>query len=216
MMISTQFFLHPSLRILCLVMLAIIVQCAHLYGLFILANMLLLFLFIFKANNVIKLLAKVKWLVLMILLIYALNTPGEYIKGWSFAIAPTYEGLHIGFIQVLKLCMMVAGVALLMKTTNALQLIAGFYQLFQPLQFIGLSAERFAVRLWLTMDYVNTHRVTFKLSDFSKLFSIITAPSQFQADTRTSISIELSTFGFKELICLLILLLLTRVLCVLH
>lgn len=197
-------------------MLAIIEQYAHLYGLLILANMLLLFLFIFKANNAIKLLAKVKWLLLMILLIYAFNTPGEYIKGWSLAIAPTYEGLNIALIQMLKLCMMIAGVALLMKTTNPSQLIAGFYQLLLPFKWIGLPAERFAVRLWLTMDYVNTHRVTFKLSNFSKLLSIITVPSSFQEDGRTSISIELSTFGIKELVCLLILLILTRVLCVLH
>jgi energy-coupling factor transport system permease protein len=115
-------------------------------------------LFYYRARGFWRLLRRVRWLLLFLLLIFAFNTPGEYVKQWPLdvgqAFAPTYEGLSTGLLQAAKLCIMLAGLSLLLATTNRENLIAGFYLLATPLRIIKLSPERFAARLWLTLHYV--------------------------------------------------------------
>ena len=46
-----------------------------------------------------------------------------------------------------------AGLAILLDRLHRQQLIAGLYTLFAPLQWLGMSRERLAVRLALTLHY---------------------------------------------------------------
>lgn len=115
-------------------------------------------LFYYRAKGFWRLLRRVRWLLFFLLLIFAFNTPGEYIKEWPLdagqAFAPTYEGLSSGLLQAAKLCIMLAGLSFLLATTDREKLIAGFYLLAIPLRMIKLDPERFAARLWLTLHYV--------------------------------------------------------------
>lgn len=111
-------------------------------------------LFYYQADGFWRLLRRVRWLLLSLLLIYAFNTPGEYLRSWPFELAPTYEGLSAGLLQSAKICIMLAGLALLLATTNRESLIAGFYLLSTSLRVLKLNPERFAARLWLTLHYV--------------------------------------------------------------
>jgi energy-coupling factor transport system permease protein len=154
---------HPSIKILCLIALAVVL---HLIGnwassyktLLAMSIVLSLSLFYYRASGFWRLLRRVRWLLLFLLLIFAFNTPGEYVKQWPLdmgqAFAPTYEGLSAGLLQSVKLCIMLAGLSLLLATTDRENLIAGFYLLAAPLRIIKLSPERFAARLWLTLHYV--------------------------------------------------------------
>lgn len=146
--------LHPSIRIVLLIVLAICLQKLQLTALAMLAAMLLLLLLIVRARVFLQMMRKMRWLLLTMLLIYAFSTPGEYIAGWPFWLAPTHEGLHAGLLQALRLSMMLAGLALLLSTTGRDQLIVGFFILLWPLRYLGLDPERFAARLWLTLHYV--------------------------------------------------------------
>lgn len=101
-----------------------------------------------------KLIRRVRFILLFLLIVYACNTPGEYVDGWNFPIVPTYEGLDAGVRQMLRLAVVLAGLALLLATTGRDQLIAGLYWPARPLRYVGVDAERFAVRLWLTLYYV--------------------------------------------------------------
>jgi hypothetical protein len=58
-----------------------------------------------------------------------------------------------GGLQMLRLLIALAGLALLLDRLHRQQLIAGLYSLFAPLQWLGLSRERMAVRLALTLHY---------------------------------------------------------------
>ncbi len=98
---------------------------------------------------------RVRWLLISMILIFAFNTPGEYVPQWPFELAPTYEGLYAGLLQSARLCMMLAGLALLLATTNRENLMAGFFLLLYPLRLVKLNPERFAARLWLTLHYVD-------------------------------------------------------------
>lgn len=101
-----------------------------------------------------KLLKRVRYILLFLMIVYAFNTPGEYLAGWYFSMTPTYEGITAGVEQALRLSLVLAGLAMLLMTTSRDQLIAGLYYLALPLRFSGLDPERFAVRLWLTLYYV--------------------------------------------------------------
>jgi len=67
---------------------------------------------------------------------------------------PTYEGLALGWKQVLKIVAMLTGLSLLLSTTTQKELISGLYQFMSLFSGLGLNAERFTSRLWLTMHYV--------------------------------------------------------------
>jgi energy-coupling factor transport system permease protein len=146
--------LHPSIRIIVLIMLAVCLQRLQLVPLTMLAAVLLILLVIARAKVYLQMMRRMRWLLLTMLLIYAFSTPGEYIAGWPFWLAPTYEGLNGGLLQALRLSMMLAGLALLITMTSRKQLIVGFFILLWPLRYLGLDPERFAARLWLTLHYV--------------------------------------------------------------
>ena len=52
-------------------------------------------------------------------------------------------------------------------------LIETFYLIFKPLKLFGIDVKRFAVRLYLTMEYVKTfqskHKLRFNLNDLSSM-----------------------------------------------
>ena len=88
---------------------------------------------------------------------FAFNTPGEHVKGWPFLFDPTYEGIHAGLLQALRMIVLLAILSLIMTLNTRQQLIAGFYFLLLPLKYAGLKVERFAARLWLTLHYVESN-----------------------------------------------------------
>jgi energy-coupling factor transport system permease protein len=123
-----------------------------------LASCLLLAMLLLRVKQWFPMLKRMRWLFLSMFLIYAFNTPGEFVSDWPLnglvGWAPTYEGLQAGGLQLLRLMTMLASVALMMATTPIPLMIEGFYVLLKPLQFVGLHPERFAARLCLTLHYI--------------------------------------------------------------
>lgn len=119
-----------------------------------------------------RLLKRVRYVLVFLLIVYAFNTPGEYLPGWYFEMAPTYEGVVAGIEQALRLSLVLAGLAILLVTTNRDQLIAGLYYLAFPFRFLGLDPERFAVRLWLTLYYVEHGTETHKKNALHQLLRL--------------------------------------------
>jgi energy-coupling factor transporter transmembrane protein EcfT len=146
--------LHPSIKILSVIILAIAVNAAGFLALLIIAVALAALLIRYRGRIFWTMLRRIRWILLSLLLIFAFTTPGEYIIQWPWSWAPTYEGLNAGFMQFARLCIMLAGLSLLLATSVREDLIVGFYLLLKPLHRLGLNAERFAARLWLTLHYV--------------------------------------------------------------
>ena len=211
--------LHPSLKIIALCLFALLANHPNHWVLFSLGLCIAMLLIAYQASNFFKLINKVKWLLLVMLCLYAVNTPGEYVAGWTDIVAPTYEGLWAGLKQAYQLTLMVAGVALLMNTTTSQQLVAGFYYCFRPMRFLGLAPARFAVRLWLTMEYVNSHRVTFKIANVESLLHSMQSAQALVAEDHftspTSLKIELPIFSMQDVCVLLLMLVMTGAICVL-
>ena len=112
------------------------------------------FLFASVRREGLRLLRRTRWLLAMLLLTYAYALPGEAMwpqLGWA---SPSVDGLQQGMLRVGRLVLMLAGLALLLASTSRPRLIYGLYTLAGPLTWIGFDRRAFAVRLGLTLDYV--------------------------------------------------------------
>ncbi|PKO26313.1 MAG: hypothetical protein CVU35_00130 [Betaproteobacteria bacterium HGW-Betaproteobacteria-8] len=156
--------MHPSVRIIALFVFAVLIYGLSGYALYLACILMLVSLFCFDflkcrwssfpgLAEFLKILKRVRYILLFLFIVYAFNTPGEYISS-GYSIAPTYEGIVAGIEQALRLASILAGLALLLVTTDRDQLLSGLYYLARPFRYSGLDPERFAVRLWLTLYYV--------------------------------------------------------------
>jgi len=101
-----------------------------------------------------NMLKRSRWLMLTLVLVFSFATPGEYLSVWPEVFAPTYEGVRAGALQLIRLVIMLAGLTLLLGSTSREMLMGGIYTLLRPCSVLGVSAERFTARIWLTLDYV--------------------------------------------------------------
>jgi energy-coupling factor transporter transmembrane protein EcfT len=145
---------HPTLRILGLFILAVAIQFMAVRPLLILGFCLSLVVLAFWRTWLLRTLKRSRWLLAAMIVVYAYSTPGEYVRAWPMEFAPTYEGLQAGGLQAIRLLMMLAGLAVLIGSTRRELLLAGIYILLKPLSYLGMPVDRFAARLWLTMEYV--------------------------------------------------------------
>jgi energy-coupling factor transport system permease protein len=120
----------------------------------------------------VKLVFKLKFFLFITFLLYVFNTPGEYIVVWPY-LSPSYEGLLLGLTQIMRLINSVAIITMLISLMNYQTLIETFYLIFKPLKPLGIDAKSFAVRLYLTMEYVKSfqskRRLRFNFNDLSSL-----------------------------------------------
>jgi energy-coupling factor transporter transmembrane protein EcfT len=147
--------LHPAARILLWCGWAVAVERAALPLLIFLAvATATAFLFAPVCHEAWRLLRRTRWLLAVLLLTYAYTLPGTPLwpsLGWA---SPSAEGLQQGALRAGRLVLMLAGLALLLAYTSRPRLIYGLYALARPLTWFGFDRRAFAVRLGLTLDYV--------------------------------------------------------------
>lgn len=146
--------LHPSLSISALVLMVVLLPTLKLNHLLLLSVALGGMLLHFRISRFFVMMRRMRWLFLSIFLIYAYTTPGQYMLGVPLEVAPTYEGLHAGILQIGRIALVIAGVAVLIATSTRELLMVGIYSIIKPLSFIGISPERFTARLYLTLQYI--------------------------------------------------------------
>jgi len=121
--------------------------------LLVVAGLILLLALLVSPHKLMQLLRRARWIMLSLFLIYAYGTPGQNLIEALGMFSPSRPGLGDGVLQLIRLLAALAGLAVLLDRLHRQQLIAGLYTLFVPLQLIGLSRERVAVRLALTLHY---------------------------------------------------------------
>jgi len=139
-------------------------------------NLFLLFFILvfsfFIKFSIPKLIIRLKFFLIITFLLYVFNTPGEYVFLWPY-LSPSYEGLLLGSTQIIRLINSVAIITMMISLMTYQTLIETFYLIFKPLKRFGIDAKRFAVRLYLTMEYVKTfqskRKLRFTLNDLSSL-----------------------------------------------
>lgn len=100
------------------------------------------------------LLKRTRWLILSLVLLFAVATPGVYLLPSLGSFGPTEEGVRLGFEHLMRLVFVLATLAVLLQMTGMEGLVAGLHGLILPLSWLGLDRGRVAVRLMLVMLYV--------------------------------------------------------------
>lgn len=145
---------HPATRLIVWAALVVLVQLARGpllggFGLFIGAAALM-----FAARRSWALVRRIRYLLLVSVVLFAFFTPGELALPWLGSASPSLEGLRLALTQGLRLVTVVLLVALLLEHTDELALVSGMLTLSRPLSLFGMSSARLAVRLLLVFRYV--------------------------------------------------------------
>lgn len=144
---------HPAAQILAWCLLVAAMQMLTLTALLAAAVPVLLSALALSKHKFIQLLRRTRWIMLSLLLVYAYSTPGEPLLDALNMFSPSREGVADGVLQLTRLLAALAGLAILLDRLHRQSLIAGLYTLFAPLRWSGLSRDRVAVRLALTLHY---------------------------------------------------------------
>ena len=110
----------------------------------------------FAPSHSLKLLRRVRFLILAILVLFAGFTPGEALLPALPELSPSREGLVLAAEHVGRLVAVVLCVALLLEGLPVSRLVGGLHALLRPLGRLGLPRERLAVRLMLVLRYVDS------------------------------------------------------------
>lgn len=100
------------------------------------------------------LLKRTRWLIVSLVLLFALATPGIYLLPPLGSLGPTEEGVRVGFEHLMRLLFVLASLAVLLQITGVEGLVAGLHGLLLPFSWLGLDRGRVAMRLMLVMHYV--------------------------------------------------------------
>lgn len=149
--------LHPLIRVICFLILALMLTL----GRPVVAGMALILLGglclgvrgVFAASW--PMLRRLRWFLLSILIIYLWATPGRPLwPGYDAVWLPTIEGVSGGVWRIITLITLTVAVTALLRLTPREQLLQSIHQLAYPLGWLGLSRERLAIRMTLTLESV--------------------------------------------------------------
>lgn len=142
--------LHPANRLALWFWLASLLPWLERQFLYGVAASLLGLTLIFARARFLRALPRMRWLLLALGAIYGWTSPGEYL--WSGWFSPTYEGLQLGLAQTMRLLAIAASLQLLLTKLDRPAIFAGLHTLAKPLDWLGLSRDRMALRLTLTLE----------------------------------------------------------------
>lgn len=190
--------MHPFVKILCFVLILLLTNTLRDQWLIALCAGLCLMALWSNKRNLLRVVRRMRWLFISLLIIYAFTTPGEYIPELLAYASPTYEGCVLGLLQITKLLIALASLSLLFASSSKQDLIAGLYMLLTPLKLFGLNVERFSARLMLTLDYVEEFAVdTNHKMTFNRLDAIHMAVNEMSAPQ--VIDLQLPAFNKSDL-----------------
>jgi energy-coupling factor transport system permease protein len=144
---------HPAAQIITWCLLVVMLQKLTFTPLLITTSMVFIAAFVLSKHKFIQLIRRTRWVMFSLLIIYSYTTPGQPLFEVLGIFSPSQEGMMDGVLQLTRLLSALAALAILLERLDRPQLIAGLYTLFAPMQWLGLSRERLAVRLALTLHY---------------------------------------------------------------
>lgn len=144
---------HPASQIIIWSLVTVSLQMLVPEILLVAASIVLLCAFFLSHHKFTLLVRRTRWVMISLLMIYAYSTPGRALLPELDLLSPTWEGMMDGGLQLLRLLAALAALSILLDRLHRDQLIYGLYVLFAPLQWLGISRDRMAMRLSLTLHY---------------------------------------------------------------
>ena len=174
--------------------LTLVMQSLSAISLLLAGGPLMIIAYFLSASHLSLLLRRTRWIMLSLLFIYAYATPGVAIWAPLAQFSPTYEGLIDGLLQLSRLIFALAGLAVLLCLLTQQQLIGGLYSLVYPLKYIGMSRERLAVRLALTLHYAES-AILDTSSNWRSSIEQMLAPAEIE---HTGIELHITPFKLRD------------------
>ncbi|MEN3111638.1 hypothetical protein ACFONG_07775 [Uliginosibacterium paludis] len=100
-----------------------------------------------------KILRRMRFIFLALLVLYLWDTPGRLLVPAMGDTSPSAEGLILFFWQAARLLGVVSVVSIMLSRLSTTDWISSLVVIFGPLRGVGMSADRFAVRLSLVLGY---------------------------------------------------------------
>jgi energy-coupling factor transport system permease protein len=164
--------LHPAIRIICLIVLGTFVSLGQPWVV-IVTGLALVAIGIGilqrdQIDRIVRMVRRLKWLFLSILVIYLWFTPGTPIQlpsDWvDAAYLPSREGVITGLTRMGALVVLVIAATLLVTTTSREQLALAIYWLASPAAWLGFPRERLAIRMSLVFETIEEVQLLMKLA----------------------------------------------------
>jgi hypothetical protein len=150
--------LHPVIRIVCFLVIAAALSLGARWQSIALGALLMLVAYGVSSQRGLghlgRMVSRLRWLWLSLAVVYLWFTPGPDLVPALGAWSPTLAGLQQAGVRVGVLMILVAGANLLLQATAREQLVAAIHWLTAPLDRVGLSSDRFALRLVLVLETV--------------------------------------------------------------
>ncbi|MCE1171560.1 hypothetical protein [Azovibrio restrictus] len=144
-------FLHPAARLLIWLLLAVFLQLAP-GPVLVLLGLGLLLAGEGLRRHWWRLFRRTRILLLTLFLVFAYGLPGP--SPWGLEWLPSHEGLAEATLHVLRLLVLLGGLAWLLVPLPHQALMGGLWFLLRPFQILGVPMDRSVVRLSLVLEYM--------------------------------------------------------------
>ncbi len=158
--------MHPVIKVVSFLIVALFLTRAQLFGIAIGLLMVLAFWLWgtrFELLPLWRMLRRMRWLFLSILITYLWFTPGTPLLIFLGSYSPTIEGVADGGLRVAALMLIAAQVGVLLQTTSREELVTAIRWLATPLRPFGFDRDRLALRLVLILDSVEEIQLLLRL-----------------------------------------------------
>jgi len=145
-----------------------------------------------------RLLRRIRFLLAILIVLFAFFTPGEAIVPMLGRLGPTAEGAALAATHGLRLLVVVMLVALLLERMDERALVAGLMVLSRPLAGVGLPVERMAVRLLLVFRYLET--------PLPGGWKALLGESRGEAEDVTDLTVQFAALGWRDRLAIVALL----------
>lgn len=182
--------MHPAVKIISLLVVSIFLTQGGWSTLLITGALLLPFYVLHGElwRPAIKMLLRLKWFFISILLIYYLYTPD--VPHTAHTIISQIGGRIIpGLFRIAVLIIILFSVNLFIKTTSKEQILSALLWLFSPLKYFSIKTERISLRAVLTLEYIEA--LSQRLTDYKEKKSF-----QSYTDSNSSVASKKPIINF--------------------
>jgi len=155
--------LHPAVCVTAGFFLIVLIQYLGGVGLVLVGVSLILLAFVFATQSCMRLVRRMRYIFLALLLLFAWQTPGVLLLPEIGVFSPSKEGVMLACEQLLRLLGAASVVAVLLHLLDTAAWMNGLHVLLRPLEAIGFSTDRFILRLRLVMDYVAERELNWRV-----------------------------------------------------
>lgn len=149
--------IHPVIRVVCFLVLAAFVAFGGVYDLalgFLIILGVILFKRLQSLELSIRIIKRMKWLFLSILVIYLWFTPGDPLFSLPYAGIPTLQGMQTGLLRVASLILIILAVNYFVSAIARNKLVEAIVWLLYPLNWFRIDHKLLALRIALVLELI--------------------------------------------------------------